>query len=69
MHLHDCPVCSHSFLARRNRRCRKCGVLILHVGEYFEKEAVMFACVVSDDGKVGNIRPLVKAASDEDGGE
>jgi|TARA_Y100000310_G_scaffold42351_1_gene39655 hypothetical protein len=39
------------------------------VGEYFEKEAVMFACVVSDDGKVGNIRPLVKAASDKDGGE
>ncbi len=35
MHLHECPDCSYLFGDRKGRRCPKCGVLIVHVGEWY----------------------------------
>ena len=38
MHLHQCPECEYLFIARKNRRCPKCEVKIVHGGEWFSSE-------------------------------
>ena len=48
MHLHQCPECEYLFRARKNRRCPKCEVMIVHGGEWFTsdhvKEGTVYIC-------------------------
>ena len=64
MHLHECPDCRYAFVARRKRRCPKCEVLIIHMGEYFVREEKVFTC-----DKKGSIEVLeLKKVSHKENG-